>query len=276
MGNLIRLSNDRDVTLAGGGTALVLRSQGVLLSSRIDTQVYPLDFPGSNEEPGHREISDSGVGDEHIEGNIKDTTTGISTVRYIFRNVYGSIPDNQGGQQLAFNLITNAQKQRAREAFELISQNAGVQFVETIDESDTTAIIVATGDERAIPRPFAELPTSRGAIDLRVGFTDVADGPSVDSRLSIILDNSVNWNDQYGLSDEANRQSWFRSVFDGIERLCETIDLLKERYLRKIPIYVLPTLVDNRTRLARKFLRMIWERFPDDVLPVMVHQTVRR
>ena len=65
-----------------------------------------------------REISDSGVGDEHISGNAKDTTAGISTVKYIFRNVYGSIPDNQGGQQLAFNLITAAQKQRAREVFE--------------------------------------------------------------------------------------------------------------------------------------------------------------
>ena len=73
---------------------------------------YPLAFPGSSEEPGHRNISDSGVGDEHIVDNAKDTTSGITTIRYIFRNVYGSIPDNQGGQQLAFNLITNAQKQR--------------------------------------------------------------------------------------------------------------------------------------------------------------------
>ncbi|MBI2477197.1 MAG: hypothetical protein HYV60_00645, partial [Planctomycetia bacterium] len=226
VGNLVRFSNDRDITLAGGGTAVTLRSQGVLLSSRIDTQVYPLDFPGSSTEPGHREISDSGLGDEHIEGNAKDTTAGITTVKYIFRNVYGSIPDNQGGQQLAFNLITSAQKQRAREVFELISQTAGVQFVETVDELDTTAIIVATGDVRAIP--FAVNPKVVAGVGVRVGFTDVADGPGVDSRMTIILDNSVSWNDQYGLSDEANRNSWFRSAFDGVERLFgigNTLDL---------------------------------------------------
>jgi len=64
-------------------------------------------------------------------------------------------------------------------------------------------------------------------------------------------------------------------AFDGIERLCETIDLLEERYQTNIPLRVLPTMVDNRTRLSRKFLREIWERFPDEVLPLMVHQTVR-
>ncbi|HRX79149.1 MAG TPA: hypothetical protein P5307_08815, partial [Pirellulaceae bacterium] len=150
VGNLVRLSNDRDITLAGGGTALKLRSQGVLLSSRIDTQVYPLDFPGSNHDPGHRELSDSAIGDEHIEGDIKDTTDGITTVKYIFRSIYGTIPDNQGGEQLALNLITETQKQRAREVFELISQNAGVQFIETDDVNDSSAVVVATGDLRAI------------------------------------------------------------------------------------------------------------------------------
>lgn len=64
-------------------------------------------------------------------------------------------------------------------------------------------------------------------------------------------------------------------AFDGIERLCETIDMLEERYEFKIPIRVLPTMVDNRTRLARMFLRKIWERFPDEVLPLMIHNTVR-
>ncbi|HUG68036.1 MAG TPA: hypothetical protein VMM76_09800 [Pirellulaceae bacterium] len=228
------VANHFSIKLVGLGSSFdtatnlsnVLDTQGIVLSSRIETQVYPLEFPGSSKEPGHREISDSGLGDEHIAGNAKDTTAGITTFKYIFRNVYGSIPDNQGGQQLAFNLITSAQRQRAREVFELISQAAGVQFIETVDELDTTAIIVATGDVRAIP--FTVSPQSIGGVGVRVGLTDVADGPGVDSRRTLILDNTVSWNDQYGLSDEANRSSWFRSAFDGVMRLFgigNTLDL---------------------------------------------------
>lgn len=62
---------------------------------------------------------------------------------------------------------------------------------------------------------------------------------------------------------------------DGIEKLCDTISLLEDRYQVRIPMHVVPTMVDNRTRLSRMFLRKIWERFPDEILPLMVHHTVR-
>jgi len=61
----------------------------------------------------------------------------------------------------------------------------------------------------------------------------------------------------------------------GIDRMYETIALLRERYGREIPIRVLPTLVDSRTRLCRHFLHEVGERFADDVLSVMVQFTVR-
>ncbi|MBI3546064.1 MAG: AAA family ATPase [Gammaproteobacteria bacterium] len=61
----------------------------------------------------------------------------------------------------------------------------------------------------------------------------------------------------------------------GIDQMYETIALLRERYAREIPIRVLPTLVDSRTRLCRHFLHQIGERFADDVVPVMVQFTVR-
>lgn len=64
-------------------------------------------------------------------------------------------------------------------------------------------------------------------------------------------------------------------ALDGIDRLCETVALLREKYHVDLPIRVVPTLVDNRTRLTRQFLRQIWERFADEVSPVMVHYTVR-
>ncbi|MHB8345700.1 MAG: AAA family ATPase, partial [Acidiferrobacterales bacterium] len=64
-------------------------------------------------------------------------------------------------------------------------------------------------------------------------------------------------------------------AIDGIERLRETISLLREKYGLDIPMRILPTLVDGRTRLSRKLLRQIWERFADEVTPLMVHYTVR-
>ena len=62
---------------------------------------------------------------------------------------------------------------------------------------------------------------------------------------------------------------------DGIERISETIEHLQARRGKPLPFKVLPTMVDNRTRLCRTFLRKIWERFPESVLPVMIHQTVK-
>lgn len=67
------------------------------------------------------------------------------------------------------------------------------------------------------------------------------------------------------------------SIFaiNGIERLRNTIRHLEEAHEVSIPILVLPTMVDTRTRLARSYLRKIWEEFPDEVLPLVVHHTVR-
>lgn len=67
------------------------------------------------------------------------------------------------------------------------------------------------------------------------------------------------------------------SVFslDGIERLRETIDLLAEKYELEIPAKVLPTLVDYRTRFTRAALDSIGARYPDEMLTVPIHYTVR-
>ena len=61
----------------------------------------------------------------------------------------------------------------------------------------------------------------------------------------------------------------------GIDRMYEVIHELRERHGREIPVRVLPTLVDSRTRLCRQFLHEIGERFADDVMSVMVQFTVR-
>lgn len=67
------------------------------------------------------------------------------------------------------------------------------------------------------------------------------------------------------------------SVFalDGIDRLRETIGLLSEKYDLEIPIRILPTLVDHRTRFTQDTLLQLKERFGDEILPVNIHYTVR-
>jgi chromosome partitioning protein len=62
---------------------------------------------------------------------------------------------------------------------------------------------------------------------------------------------------------------------NGIDRMYEAVAALRERQAREIPIRVLPTLIDSRTRLCREFLHEVGERFADEVMPVMVQFTVR-
>ncbi|MHB8743722.1 MAG: AAA family ATPase [Sulfuricaulis sp.] len=66
-----------------------------------------------------------------------------------------------------------------------------------------------------------------------------------------------------------------RFCLHGLDQMYQTIALLSQHSERSIPIRVLPTLVDSRTRLCRQFLHELGERFADDVLSVMVQFTVR-
>lgn len=67
------------------------------------------------------------------------------------------------------------------------------------------------------------------------------------------------------------------SVFalDGIERLCETIALVEDKYDLDIHIQILPTLVDYRTRFSFNILNEVRERFAHQLLQVAIHYTIR-
>ena len=62
---------------------------------------------------------------------------------------------------------------------------------------------------------------------------------------------------------------------DGIERLVETVNLVADKYNLDIPVHILPTQVDYRTRLARTTMDDLRERFKEAILPVSVHYTIR-
>jgi hypothetical protein len=154
-----------------------LTSQSVVYSSAIDPQVYRLNFPGDVFEPGHRDIEVPG--ENHLSDGAADLTAGISTVAYNFGSLYGYDPK---GNPL-FNLITENQKQRTREAFEAFSRVAGIQFVETA----ASGITVVTGDLRAID-PL--VPTGVGFPFSIAGSTAI--GPT------IILEAVESWDDKTG------------------------------------------------------------------------------
>lgn len=62
---------------------------------------------------------------------------------------------------------------------------------------------------------------------------------------------------------------------DGIDRLTDTLELIAEKYDLEIPVQVLPTMTDYRTRFTTTILDEIRGRFPDSILDTPIHYTVR-
>jgi chromosome partitioning protein len=62
---------------------------------------------------------------------------------------------------------------------------------------------------------------------------------------------------------------------DGVSRLRETIDLVSDQYERKIPVRILPTMIDMRTRLARSFMQHLEEFSSSELSSVSISQTVK-
>jgi len=135
------------------------QSQIINGGSILSDIAYLLNFPGGVGDIGHRDIP-LAIANHYAPGSGPDTTQGITTFTYDFRTKYGLDPE---GNQL-FNVITEAQKQRAREIFTLWGHYTGVNFVEKIDV-DTTGVFadfgIVTGDPRAID-PTA--PTGRNGV----------------------------------------------------------------------------------------------------------------
>ena len=178
----------------------VLQS-GKVVSAAIEAQEFPLDYPGDNDSPGHRDLS------YHTETHLeaKDETAGISTIAYMFRDVYGEDPD---GVPLR-NLITEPQKERVREITSLFSYYAGVQFIEAdevvLDDllnQGINVFSIATGDLRAVD-PL--VPTGPGGV---IGIA----GSSSDGISTAVMDAAETWDDDYG-------ENWFETAMHEIGHL---------------------------------------------------------
>ncbi|MBN2216564.1 MAG: VCBS repeat-containing protein, partial [Pirellulales bacterium] len=176
-------------TLAGAADVGTLGSAtlgaSLIISSAIEPLPYDLQWPGSIEEPGHREtLPDTLLNETHYAENYlaADDRYGTTTVYYGFPSLYAGLP----------NLITPEQKDRAREIFELYSTYFGVQFIE--DLSGSRGLAIVTGDMRVL----------NPAVDTGVGGTLCLAQDGL-----VVLDNAEPWEDSYG-------GTWFQTAMQGI------------------------------------------------------------
>jgi hypothetical protein len=137
--------------------------------------------PGTVDEPGHRNtLADSGQ--SGLPFATVDPATGIQSINYNFRSDYGIDPQGNPLQ----NTITETQKQRAREIFELLGLYLGARFVET----PTSGITVVTGDMRALDPMISTGPAGLGGV--------FAFGPAA-GQPGAIMDSTENWgSSEYG------------------------------------------------------------------------------
>ena len=76
-------------------------SQGLIISSNISARPYLLDFPGNEDEPGHRDIPNEvgAGGEQHINEDFgqagNDATPGVTTILYNFRSDFGTDPQGR-------------------------------------------------------------------------------------------------------------------------------------------------------------------------------------
>lgn len=206
------------------------------------------------------------------KGGCGKTTTAINLAACLAQKQHRVLLldlDPQGHASLGLN----AYREDARDMYHVVTRQAKLEDVIAIDVFPGLDLIPATlalaAAEHLPPEHGARdrlLEEPLASIGARYDYVIVDCPPS----LGVLSLNALAAADLVLIPIEMSRFG-----LAGIERMYETVALLREREEREIPVRVLPTLVDSRTRLCRHFLREVWERFADDVLPGAVLYTVR-
>ncbi len=155
--------------ISTGFTRLVNQDIGT-----TDGSLLPIQYPGSNFEPGHRDIQD----ENHLAATA-DANPGITTAFYNFSigRSYGVNASNQP----VFTTITPEQQQRVREIFEFYSAQSGIDFVESVDQG----MRIVVGDLNP-----------NGAVSGPGGTLGVASTNNLNGLA--IMDGAENWNNSFG------------------------------------------------------------------------------
>ncbi len=203
-GRAITLTGDAEVALDPAMRGIQESTRGLILTGDITNvgQPYSLSLPGAgvSVESGHRDIiAQEAVeifGDAPVQDHLNqagDSTVGITTAFYNFQSVYGFDPL---GNPLR-NAITDVQKQRAREIFQIYGDTLGISFI----ESAASGITVVTGDLRAI---------APGATNGPDGLLSLSDGDINTGRAVMDLQDYSN------AGDDVYGGRWFLSAMHQI------------------------------------------------------------
>ena len=162
-----------------------LGTSGFTFNGAISPQTW-IEMPplaGGPDEPGHRQLPPgqfSGAEVGHGVGGGTDPVApgAIGTIYYSFPATFGPY----------VNVMTDAQKERAREIFEIYAWYTGMEVAEV----QSGGIAVVTGDPRFLA---PQLPPSSGV--------------SIANSSIAIMNSSINWNDDFG-------GSWMGTAFHEI------------------------------------------------------------
>lgn len=139
-------NSDANSTVDDATQVGVLGSSGIRISSQIQPQTIPLPpLPGSEDEPGHRQIQR----EQHISatGTSLELPSPTTIRRYFFPDTIGT--DTSGNPYS--NLITETEKQIVREILEVYAQQSGFEFIETPQTTPGGLdMMIGKGDLRAL------------------------------------------------------------------------------------------------------------------------------
>ncbi|MFL2869797.1 MAG: hypothetical protein ACJZ8O_03525, partial [Pirellulaceae bacterium] len=157
VGNTWSISLDSDAsTFAATQAELASNSfESVRLTAQIGGDADAVGYPGAIPTPGHREIPTQ----SHLIQD-PDNDAEIPVYTYSFPVEYGE----DANSNVLINAITDAQRQRVREVFDLYAYYLGVGFVEqdAADVDNSTGIKVAVGDMIALKNDPSDTDPSDG------------------------------------------------------------------------------------------------------------------
>ncbi|HHH35362.1 MAG TPA: hypothetical protein ENK48_00865 [Gammaproteobacteria bacterium] len=157
--------------------------------------------------------------------------------------------------------------------YEVFVQDADLSEVILQDVAEGVDLVPATVSLAAVEQLLADLPQRErqlsdqlATVEARYDFI-IIDSPP---QLGLLSVNALRAADRVLIPVEISR-----FALDGIEKLEELIGLLADKYGLDLPLAILPTMVDYRTRFTRDTLDELRNRYPETLLELCIHHTVR-
>jgi hypothetical protein len=128
-------------SVAGGTRSIVL--DGTITNADL----FPFELPGGPDMPGRRNLRSEDPSRlqgaaplDYFRNRGADSQPGITQFLYNFQTSYLGEDPSSTGRRTYFNVITEQQKERVREAMTMFSEYLGIQFVESANLGTTIVV----------------------------------------------------------------------------------------------------------------------------------------